>query len=196
MNKSCKILFLLFVSFLYGCDNKNPTIKEENVLPKIKNDFPVIFWKRVILEYKKPFTNPEGNTVLEDTFSIYSLYNRSVDTVFVLVIHRSNDNFLKDTNIKNVYLGDSRSSHKKNTDSWGLGIICEFGPPDSVRLLPNQFVRFQRFADPNKYDSVSYNNIPLIIKKGKIMKPLRIKKKFVLDNKGEFIEDLNAWSND
>lgn len=193
-----KIIYLIafgyLVFFVFSCNNNRTVEKKGQFLNK--NSFPIEFVGEKILKYNKPHVLPQGGAPInQDTLKIYSVSNKSKDTVWVETVPRqlgrdSLDGYLIFRNIKTIYR-DHIARHSIKDNQWWFssdGNGCWGGCNDSVKLLPNENMLFhygiKRYKE--NFDSVKFS-IVVKIKKGKFNKDSVVYKKLILKN-NYFIE--------
>ena len=181
------IAFGFLVLFAFSCNN-NRTVEEKRHVVN-ENRFPIEYIGEKILVYNKPHVLPQGGyPIYQDTFKIYSVSNKSKDTVWVETVPRqlkwdSLNGYLLFGNIKTIYR-DQITRHNIKDNQWWIssdGNGCWGGCNDSVKLLPNESLLFDYGVKRYKedFDSVKFS-IVIKIKKGKFNKDSVAKKRLVL----------------
>ncbi len=160
------------------------------------NKFPIEYVGNKVLDYNKPVIPPDhGPARPSDTFSIYKLVNKSLDTVWVNTIKDRQDTswyFVKDTSIKEITI-DRISYRRIDLKSW-MSVSdgncwgnCDF----RMKLLPGQSLPFRMGMRYPNYDSTQFV-IYLKIKKGQKTIDSTVAKRLVFMN-DHFVDDLNKW---
>jgi hypothetical protein len=127
------IIVVLIALCLASCENK---IEKSETL---KNKYPIEFIGNKILEYTKPYVYPSGGApVKEDTFQVYSIRNKSNDTIWIETVPNLDSTMgFKDQSIKKIY-ENKISHHQISTNQWIFlsdGNGCWGGCNDSVFIL-------------------------------------------------------------
>jgi hypothetical protein len=190
---------LLVVILLGSCSRVNENKQTESTNKADNNKFPIEYVGEKILEYNKPMLPPKGGSANpSDTFNIYRLINKSIDTIMVSTLKVDRDTswyYLKDTSIKTItmgkisyrYLDRKEWVYSSEGNCWGN---CDF----RVRLSPNQSLSFimgaKGFSD---FDSTKFN-IRIKIKKGQKTIDSTVTKRLVL-TKNHFVDDTTKWTN-
>jgi hypothetical protein len=191
------IILVTGLFYLFSCSDKSQ--QADTIIKSDNNKFPVEYVGDKILEYNKPMVPPKGGPAhLSDTFNLYKLVNKSLDTIWVSTLKHSQDTswyFLKDTSVKTItmgkisyrYLDRKEWVYPSEGNCWGN---CDF----RVHLFPNQSLLFimgaKGFSD---FDSTKFN-IRIKIKKGLRTIDSTVTKRLVL-NKNHFVDDTTKWTN-
>ena len=190
---------LLAVIVLNSCSPAYENKQTESTNKVDCNIFPIEYVGEKILEYNKPMVPPKGGLAhSSDTFNIYQLVNKSIDTIMVSTLKVNRDTswyFLKDTSIKTItmgkisyrYLDRKEWVYPSDGNCWGN---CDF----RVSLSPNQSLSFimgaKGFSD---FDSTMFN-LQIKIKKGQKTIDSTVTKRLVL-TKNHFVDDTTKWTN-
>ncbi len=190
---------LLVVILLASCSRLDQNKQTESTVAADNNKFYIEYVGDKILEYNKPMTPPQGGPAhSSDTFNIYRLLNKSIDTILVSTLKVTRDTswyFLKDTSIKTITMGkisyhyiDRKEWHYPSEGNcWGN---CDF----RVTLPPNQSLLFIMGAKGiSDFDSTMFN-IHIKIKQGQKIIDSTVTKRLVL-SKNYFVDDTTKWSN-
>ena len=190
---------LLAVILFASCSFVDKNKQTESTNNTDNNKFLIEYVGDKILEYNKPMTPPKGGPAhLSDTFNIYRLINKSIDTIMVSTLKVSKDSswyFLKDTSIKTItmgkisyrYLDRKEWVYPSEGNCWGN---CDF----RVCLSPNQSLLFNMGAKAlSDFDSTKFN-IHIKIKKGQKTIDSTVTKRLVL-TKNHFVDDTTKWTN-
>ena len=183
---------ILIVLCLVSCENK---IEKSETL---KNKYPIEFIGNKILEYTKPYVYPSGVApVKEDTFRIYSIKNKSKDTIWIETLPNVDSTLgFKDQSIKNIFKKKIHF-HEISLNQWVLlsdGNGCWGSCNDSVKLYPNHgtyFIMTESYK--NNYDSIRYD-IVIKIKHNQSIKDTILTKRLILHKNNYFIEDAINWN--
>ena len=188
---------ILVVILLTSCSHVDKNKQTESTNTVDNNKFPIEYVGEKILEYNKPMIPPKGGLAhSSDTFNIYRLVNKSLDTLMVSTLKVDRDTswyYLKDTSIKTItmgkisyrYLDRKEWIYPSEGNCWGN---CDF----RVSLSPNQSLSFilgaKGFSD---FDSTMFN-IHIKIKKGQKVIDSTVTKRLVL-TKNHFVDDTTKW---
>jgi hypothetical protein len=177
---------LFFVSCAGGKDEFNAP-----------NDFPIEFNGEKVLAYNKPFVPPSGIARSQDTFLLYSIANKSQDTVWIEAVPVTdttmayvNDPTVKIISIKKIYF------HPVNQRDWLMsteGNGSPNGANENVKLGPGEKTYFHNGTKRSKpaYDSIYYDIVVKIKKTGALRDSIVTKKLVLRDNHYE--EDIRPW---
>ena len=190
------ILTLIIVcAFQFSCSNKDKNTTNNSDTEN--NIFPIEFVEDKILEFTKPYTPPMGGPMLkQDTFSIYSITNKSKDTIWIETVPNLESDItnLKDSNIKTLYT--YKVSYRKIEDSQWMSVTEGNGRwgsrNDTTRLFPSEKLLFTMGKKGDYlFDSTKFSLI-VKLKKDKEWKDSVVTKKLILD-KPYFVEDIKTW---
>jgi hypothetical protein len=179
------ILILTSILLLTACQSK-----EVSKPPVIKNKYPIEFVGNKYFEFNRPY---DSTIMGGDSFPVYSITNKSIDTIWIVTVKEDNCYALKDSSIKIIY--ENRTVyHRVGSNLWRyMGEIVGRDGCTSVKLYPNQATYFIIQQIEGCINDSEKNDIVVKVKKGLKIKDSTVTKKLIL-NKDHFVEDTSDWS--